>query len=356
MQATKSIKSYCLIDLYEKFINESKRGKRLQPNGKSLSEGTIQNYISTLRLLKEFSQKKGFPLRIVSIHRLTSRQIEVEKRYWKKFYVKLTSYLYDDLGFFDNYVGFCLKNLKVFLNYLRKETPINIGEFHKVFYVRKEEIAIFPLLPDELNFLIYSETLEATLPKRLKETKDFFVFGCTVGLRVSDLLLLQRKNIRVLGTDQYLAVRSKKTATDTLIKLPDYAVDIINKYKRGKKLLPRFNVTNLNTYIKLLLEKAGFTAQVVLTRERRGRPKELKCKTSNEVARFCDVASTHTMRRTAITTMLSLGMPEQIVRRISGHSPTSKEFFRYVLWAQTYQDKETEKVFQRLKNLQQDRG
>ena len=55
------------------------------------------------------------------------------------------------------------------------------------------------------------------------------------------------------------------------------------------------------------------------------------------------------MRRTAITTLLCLGMPEQVVRKISGHSPMSKEFFRYVSIAQTYQDKETEKVFDLLK-------
>ena len=64
--------------------------------------------------------------------------------------------------------------------------------------------------------------------------------------------------------------------------------------------------------------------------------------------RFSDVATTHTMRRTAITTMLSLGVPEQVVRKISGHSPSGKEFYRYVLWAQTYQDQETEKMFNKL--------
>lgn len=55
------------------------------------------------------------------------------------------------------------------------------------------------------------------------------------------------------------------------------------------------------------------------------------------------------MRRTAITTMLCLGVPEQIVRKISGHSSGTKEFYRYVLWAQTYQDKETENMFEQLK-------
>jgi hypothetical protein len=46
--------------------------------------------------------------------------------------------------------------------------------------------------------------------------------------------------------------------------------------------------------------------------------------------------------------MLSLGVPEQIVRKISGHSPGSKEFYRYVHWAQAYQDKATEHVFEKL--------
>ena len=55
------------------------------------------------------------------------------------------------------------------------------------------------------------------------------------------------------------------------------------------------------------------------------------------------------MRRTAITTMLSLGVPEPVVRKISGHSPMSKEFFRYVSLAQSYQDQEVSKMFDKLK-------
>ncbi|MBS1510365.1 MAG: hypothetical protein JST86_05955 [Bacteroidetes bacterium] len=65
--------------------------------------------------------------------------------------------------------------------------------------------------------------------------------------------------------------------------------------------------------------------------------------------RFCDLVTTHTMCRTAITTMLSLGVPEQVVRKISGHSPMSKEFFRYVAIAQACQDQEVSRMFDKLK-------
>ena len=54
------------------------------------------------------------------------------------------------------------------------------------------------------------------------------------------------------------------------------------------------------------------------------------------------------MRRTAITTMLILGMPEHLVRNISGHTGNSSSFYRYVHFAQSYIDKEIEKVHDKL--------
>ena len=210
---------------------------------------------------------------------------------------------------------------------------------------------IITLSVEQLQFLIYDTIFEQQLSVALQRSKDLFVFGCTVALRFSDLVKLNKSNIRVTGGQHYLTVRSQKTSTDSLVKLPPYAVEILLRYSMQKKrLLPLFNKVNLNKYIKLLLEQAGFTHIVCKTRERRGQAIELKKMNGMQVQsyRFCDAASTHTMRRTAVTTMLCLGVPEQVVRRISGHSPNSKEFYRYVLWAQTYQDAETEKMFEKL--------
>lgn len=350
MQQSKVKKDHDFISLFEKFISESKRDKRLQPNGKKISEGTIKNYISTKNLLLKFCAHKKFKLRIREERKLNQRETQTEQNYWKKFYKKFTDYLYNDLGYFDNYVGNNIKNLKTFFNYLNKETVIKVGNFHKLFYVRKEEIGVFTLMPEELNFLIFDRKFEENLSKRMQEVKDVFIFGCTVALRVSDLLALKRSSIRVVNQQHYLAVRSQKSGIDTLIKLPSYCIDVIAKYRKRNTLLPKFNKSNLNRYIKLLLEKAGFTQEILLKREKRGRSIVIKPHKKNcNTHRFCDVASTHMMRRTAITTMLCLGMPEQVVRKISGHASGSKEFYRYVLWAQTYLDQESEKVFQKLK-------
>jgi integrase len=212
--------------LYQKFINDSRKGRRLQPNGKKISEGTIRNYYHTGLLLQRFCEAKQFMLRIRPVRRLTQRELITERNYWKKFYRQFTDYLYNDQGCYDNYTGTTIKNIRTFFNYLNKELALGVGEFHKLFYVRNEAIAIFPLLPEELNYLIYDKDFGAMLKPRMREVKDFFVFGCTVALRFSDLVSLQKHHLRIVNGQYYLAVRSKKTNKDTLIRLPEYAVGI----------------------------------------------------------------------------------------------------------------------------------
>lgn len=345
-------KEISFFALYDKFIQDSKTGRRLQPNGKKIATGTLANYVYTINLLQKFCAAKNFTLRICIVKHLTKRQLIAEKNYWKKFYKKFTSYLYTDCGHFDNYVGQNIKILRVFFNYLQKDLLIPVGDFHKSFYVRKEDIPIITLLPEELNHLIYNKTFEDSLDKKMQQVKDVFVFGCTVALRISDLLVLSKNNLRITGDTWFLVVRSKKTHTDTQLRLPDYAIDILKKYKfKNNKLLPTFTNVNLNLNIKKLIELAGYTQPVGKIREQQGRGKEIRFVKENKttVYRFCDLVTAHTMRRTAITVMLSLNVPEHVVRKISGHSPMSKEFFRYVAVAQSYQDKEVSKMFEILK-------
>jgi intergrase/recombinase len=57
------------------------------------------------------------------------------------------------------------------------------------------------------------------------------------------------------------------------------------------------------------------------------------------------------MRRTAITTMLMLGMKKHVVKQISGHSNDSKSFYRYVNLVQSYMDNEMDAVFNKLADV-----
>lgn len=338
-----------LLQEFQLFITASGKGKRVKKDGTKITDGSVRKLASTNHLLKTFSEKKNFCLRIKLLNRNT-REIKAEKNYWKRFYKKFTDYLFDDLNCFDNYTGSVIKDIRTFFNYLLKEQNLYIGNFHQQFYVRKEDIQIITLQPEQLEMLIHSKNFENQANKILIKVKDIFIIGCTVALRYSDLMSLKKTNLQIYNNQYYLRTQSNKTKIYTNIKLPDYAVEIFKKYTRKSNyLLPYFNLVQLNKHVKKMAEAMGWTDEVIKTRQKRGKAlvvfKDTKAKTN---FRFCDLVTTHTMRRTAITTMLRLGMPEYLVRKISGHAPNSIEFHKYVSIAQNYLDAETDKVFAKL--------
>jgi len=339
-----------LLPLFNQFINDTQNGNRLKKNGERIKKETVQNYKFALQNLTEFSIKVNFDLRICDASKLNKREFISEKNYWKKFYKKFTEFLYKK-GCYDNYVGTTIKMIRVFFNYLKEDKNLQTGDFHKMFYVRKEEVEILVLSPEQLKFLIHDQPFEQDLKPKLKTVKDIFVFGCTTGLRFSDIFRLTNKNFEKQQDDWYLKMKSQKTKTYTFIKLPAYAIEIYKKYKSKaitKPLFPVFTLSNFNDLLKILGEKADFTHPITFSREIQGQPKHLKNHNGRAGMRFCDKMSSHMMRRTAITTLLILGMPEHLVRKVSGHSSNSNSFNRYVHYAQVYIDREIDKVHDKL--------
>lgn len=343
-------KTQPLVPLFKQMIRDSENGKRLKKNGERITKGSVDNYKYVLQNLIQFSTDTNFELRVCSINRLTKRELQSEKAYWKKFYKGFTDFMYKK-GCFDNYVGSNIKVIRTFFNFLKDEKDIYTGDFHKQFYVRKEEVDILVLSPEQLKFLIHDKEFERRLVSTQLKIKDIFVFGCTTGLRFSDIFLLTNKNFEKTNGEWYLKLKSKKTKTYSYIKLPSYAVDIYSKYKSVSDVKPVFgtkNLANFNRSLKRIGELAGFVDPVHVSREKQGKTKILSAKSSDVF--FYDKMSSHMMRRTAITTLLILGMPEHLVRKISGHSHASSSFNRYVHYAQAYIDKEIDKVHDKLQS------
>lgn len=345
-----SKKPHDLIALFDKMILKIVTGKKLLPNGKRHSEGSINNYKCLRKMLYDFSSKYNFELHITDIRRLPHRKLVVQKNYWKKFYLKFTTYMYKDLNSFDNFVGSQMKLLRAFFRYLEKDQLIYTGVFYKDFYVRSEQIPVIAFTPEQFHFLIYNQEFENKLSPHLRAVKDIFVVGCTAALRYSDLMKLTRANLISTEQNTYLSTRSLKTKTFTRVKLPDYAINILGKYElKNTALLPYIDKGRVNSGLKLIAEIAGWTEPIKKYREKRGKPQEIK--KENSSYRFCDLISSHTMRRTGITTMLTLGVPEHIVRSVSGHAAGSKEFFKYVAIAQMYKDRELDQMYNKLKSF-----
>ena len=344
------IKEILLIPAFEEFVHDTIAGKRLKPNGERIKSQSMRNYWCVLSHLKRFESETNRPIRIRPVQKLNKRLVNVERNYWKKFYRQFGDYLYRN-DCFDNYVGNVFKILRTFFIYLNKEKLVITGDFFKSFYVRKENIQILTLEPAQLSFLISNKEFEEKLEHHLKRIKDVFVFGCTVGVRFSDLFNISVRDIEEVNQAHYLSIKTIKTGTPIKVKLPEYAMEIVGKYSKRKKPSAKiFNPISLNQFnmnLKRIMELAGWTNSIGKTRNKNGKIKEMK-KDNKEEYRFCDLASSHLMRRTAVTTMLILGMPEAAVKKISGHSPNSSAFHRYVNYVQAYLDQEIDKVHEKL--------
>jgi len=330
-----------VTEYFNQFIKASATGRRLTALCKRITPGTIRNYRYAQKLLSEFENKTGNPLRIQLLHRASMRTILKERNYWARFYLQFTAFLYKEKGYYDNYVRNTFKILKSFFNYLQTEKGFSVGNYHKSFRVPLQQASPVVLQPERLQYLISNKTFESGLNPYLKRAKDIFVFGCTVALRVSDLMNLQKKHIVYTDKEIYLNLFTQKTGTEVKIPLPEYAVEIVKRYKikAGKYILPRLSVCNLNIQIKKLIDKAGWNYPLIKVISKQGKLTEIK-NSNGKGWCFHQHITAHTMRRTAITTLLIMGVPELIVRKISGHAPGSKEFYRYVSVAQDYMNQE----------------
>jgi integrase len=303
-------------------------------------------------LLKEYEQDNTIQLRVQLVHRASLRTLKREKNYWSRFFITFSQFLYRKKGYYDNYVAGVFKIIKTFFSYLQKDKGYVTGNYQKLFRIPVQQATPVVLTPEQLQFLIINKTFESSLNKYQRRAKDIFVFGCTVALRVSDLMSLKKTNLISSENKTFLSVFTQKTGAEVRIPLPEYAVEIINRNRRkaGRYLLPRLSVTNLNRQIKNLIKSAGWDNMMPKTISHYGRMIELKTESGNSWPFYKHITA-HTMRRTAITTLLILGVSENIVRKISGHAPGSKEFYKYVGLAQEYLNQEVSKAYQKLIEL-----
>lgn len=350
MQTT--YKQVLLLPAFKKFITASKTGNRLMPSGKKVRKGTIEQYNCVSLILTLYEQTLLKPLRICLLYKSTIRNVQKEKLYWSRFFKSFSSFMFKEKKYYDQYAGAVIKTLKAFFNYLIVEKCYPVGEFHKQFRIPTEDIMPIILTPVQVNYLISDKTFEASLSKPLQRTKDIFVFGCIVALRYSDLMQLKKDNVQFANEGVFIVLNTHKTGAIVKIPLPNCCVNIYTKYvkKAGKYVLPRLSGTNLNLQIKQLMKQAGWVHSLPKIRHRQGEPVEIK-NANNESFKFYEHITVHTMRRTAITTLLLLGVDETSVRRISGHAPKSKEFYKYVGVVQDYLNEKVIAAHQKLIEL-----
>jgi len=254
-----------------------------------LAKGTIKNYFTTVRYLKEFVLKQ-FKKRDVYLS-------ELDYQFITKFEYFLRTYQP-----IDHHKG--MENNGVMKHLERFQKMIRLGV--KLGWIDKNPFEFFKLKMQkvERGYLTTDELLAIEQKKfdieRIQYVKDLFVFSCYTGMAYIDVMQLTPHNI-MIGMDGNHWIKTTREKTDTSVNVPilPKAASIIEKYKNSPKaiamgtLFPVISNQKLNSYLK-------------------------------EVADLCNIESHltfHLARHTFATTVtLSNGVPIETVSKMLGHT------------------------------------
>ena len=281
-----------------RYLGEDERGKTLLDlityhNTSMLTvlrKGTMKNYFTTERCIKEFLEETG--VKDVPLKKLNYAFIVDFEQYIRK-YKPLTR-----MGCANNGTMKHMERLKkmsrlaVKLEWLEKDPFIN-------FKLRFEKVERQFLTEGELQ-VIEETTFKVPSTQHIK---DLFIFACYTGLSFIDVQELKADHL-VKGMDGNDWLYTKRTKTDEPLKIPllPKAKEIIDKYKddpslfENGRLLPMYSNPMINRTLKDIAKVCGIRKKVTF-----------------HVAR-------HTFA-TAIT--LSNGVPIETVSKLLGHTKLS---------------------------------
>lgn len=282
-----------------RYLNEDEKGKSLldlityhnTTMVNVLRPGTMKNYYSTERCIKEFlTETKGID--DIPLKKLNYGFIVDFEQYIRK-YKPATR-----MGCANNGTMKHMERLKkmsrlaVKLEWLEKDPFIN-------FKLRFEKVERQFLTERDLGLIEETTFKDATVDR----IKDLFIFACYTGLSYVDVQELKADHL-VKGIDGNDWLYTKRTKTDEPLKIPllPKALDIINKYRNEKnlveqgRLLPIYTNQMMNRTLKDIAEACGIRKKMTF----------------------------HTARHTFATAItLSNGVPIETVSKLLGHTKLS---------------------------------
>ncbi|WP_162051310.1 tyrosine-type recombinase/integrase [Pontibacter pamirensis] len=319
------------LDAFDRFIKASENGERKTEKGTRLTKGTVKTYKTVYSNLKKFS----------STYDLQWNNIN------DSFYNAFCEYLWTKLDNYDNSVGKNIRIVRSMVFWCYKIGIINTLIPAKNWKVWKEEIDIIVLYQDEIRMLNQMPLQR----ERLIRTRDVFMMGVFTCFRVNHLLNLTEEDLEIVNGEYYINTIVEKTQKPLRVRLNTIAVAIIEKYRqKGKTLLPYINPLRFNINLKLLAKE--LKAYLNKLKEVNGvqvdgnnwnssfrRRRTKKGIHVYEYLKTEDFISSHVMRRSGITNLLMMGMNPYEVQMISGHSPKSDSFHKYIKFSSAITEK-----------------
>lgn len=227
----------------------------------------------------------------------------------EKFKVALSKDMYNDA--LDKHLTY----FKSFIKWAQaRKCPIHEEFFTYRPKLKKAKKAIRYLKPEEVETIYKLDLHEIG---HLERVRDIFIFQCYTALRISDIRRLKHENIiKETNGDYSIDILTKKDNDRLYYKLADRAVEMYLKYKDNKYeddlVFPVISPQKYNKYLTEVGKKAELKGYWVDYRYRL--EKVIETKTAKTEL------SSHTARRTFISTALNAGMSSDLVAYITSHS------------------------------------
>jgi integrase len=274
--------SKSFYELCREVITDMQDGVILTPQGKIYSAGTIKNYNQSLNSIEAYNANLKFE--------------DVNMDFYRSF-IKWCN----DNDWSMNYIAQHVKNLVCLLKATKKRGHHNntayLDEDFRVIQEHTDDIA---LSEKELEKLF-----KHNIPDRTRDiARDWFIVGCFTGLRVSDIQLLDARNIH----GNTITIANEKTDTKVVIPLRSEVKDILKKWNGFP---PKMTDQEINRSIKEVAEVAGLDQPILYFLTKGGTRRDFYLK------KF-EMISCHTARRSFITGLLNAGIPDNVVMQLAG--------------------------------------
>lgn len=267
----------------------------------TLTYGTLKNYFTTQKYIKDFLLKKR-KTQDIYLSQLTFRFLVDFEKY-------LRSYVPEDhqKPMENNTVMKHIQRLRKMVTLAYKMEWIDKDPFikFKPTYIRKEREFLS-------EYELQTITEKEFSIERLTLVKDLFIFSCYTGLSYIDVMNLTEDKI-TFGIDGNKWIITNRQKTNNIVKIPmlPFAETLIEKYKgslkakRTNTIFPNLSNQKLNSYLK-------------------------------EIADLCKIRKNltfHMARHTFATTVtLSNGVPIETVSKLLGHTKiTTTQIYARVL-------------------------
>lgn len=269
-------------------IDDMRTGIILTPEGKIYSPATLKCYAMYLRNFKEFDPLLSW--------------VGITLDFYRSF-IKWCN----DKDFSMNYIGQHINKLIVLMKEAKKRGLHNNMAYLDADFKRlREETDDISLTPAELD-KIYKQNITN---QTNDIARDWFIIDCYLGLRVSDIQMLDLKNFE----KDRVTIANEKTDTKVVIPLRAEVREILKKWKG---LPPKITDQEINRSIKEICELLAskevpsLNDIVLYSLTKGGSRKDFYLKK-------WEMVSCHTARRSFITNLLNAGVPDNQVMQLAG--------------------------------------